>query len=105
MNKIKERYRLSPNISSEKLYDAGFKYHKFRYDLHNELITLLITIEPESDWWTYQVLNADTNTLYIPYYNRLIGQKDLVRKLDRKINAIFRDLVAYGIFCKKDTKR
>lgn len=101
MNRIKEKYKLCTNITQDKFNKAGFKHHIYKCDLYKNLITILITIEPESDWWTYQVLDADTNSLYIPYYNRLTGKNDLVTKIDRKVNNIFRNLEAYEIFTKE----
>lgn len=103
MNNIKEKYKLNENISDDILKQAGFRNYTYRTKLYKDLIVLIITVDLSDDekWWTYQVCNTDKNTtLYIPYYNRAIGTNELVEKLDKKIENIFKDLVKESVFTK-----
>lgn len=96
MNRIIEKYKLKPDVTYSTLKKYNFRNSKCRIDLYNGLIYLIITVElDDSDeeeklnWWTFQVVNDDCNTLYVPYYNRLLGANELVEKLDKKIDKIF----------------
>lgn len=100
MESIKEKYKLNNNITEDDLKNAGFRNGVYRSNLYKDMILFLITIDLNDKWWTYQVCNADANTLYVHYYNRMAGENELVNRLDKKIKGIFNNMAKQGIFNK-----
>lgn len=94
MNKIKNKYKLKEGLTNTILKENGFRNGKYRVNLYKNLIYLIISVDLTDNWWTYQVCNEDCSTLYMPYYNRLYGHNDLVKKLDRKIRKIFNEMTS-----------
>lgn len=92
MNKIKSKYKLQKGLTNTILKEYGFRNGKYRVNLYKNLIYLIVCIDLTDNWWTYQVCNEDCNTLYIPYYNRLYGNNELVKKLDKKIAKAFNEM-------------
>lgn len=92
MNKIKNKYKLQEGLTNSVLKEYGFRNGKYRTNLYKDLIYLVVFVDLADNWWTYQVCNEDCNTLYIPYYNRLYGNNELVKKLDRKITTTFNEM-------------
>ena len=105
--KILKKYNLKQEITNDTLKENGFHYGKYKKDIYNGLIYLIIFVDLNGDedgapWWNYQICNADMNTLYAPYYNRTIGKNDVVKKLDKTINKIFEDM--NNVFEKKNKR-
>lgn len=107
MNKIFKKYELKKELNNDILKENGFHYGKYKKDIYHGLIYLIITVDLNDNedgvpWWTYQVCNADMNTLYIPYYNRTFGKNDVAKKLDKAVNKIFSDM--NNVFEKKNKR-
>lgn len=101
---IYDNYELCANLTEEQLRKFGFKHGTYRCDVYKNLIQFFMYIGSEDDdvSWSYQIQNVDSNSIYIPYYDREYGKNDVVKKVDGKVKKIFDELVRNGILQAKE---
>lgn len=99
--KYLETYKLNKNIDAKTLYKNGFKNGTFKCNVYRNLIQLLIRIDNENNNWEYQIYDIDSESLYTPYYSREYGSSDVVKKIDSKVDRIFKDFEKKNIFKKR----
>lgn len=101
MEELTTKYKLNKDVTDDILRDEGFRHGTYRCYLYKSLIQLIVYVDMEDDWWSYQVCNTDTDTLYVPYYDRTHGKNEVVEEIDKKVNKIFGEMAKKKILIKK----
>lgn len=101
---LAEKYKLNPNVTENLLRVEGFRRGIFKCDIYKNIVQLIVHIDIEEQWWSYQVCNMDSDSLYVPYYDRRYGGRNLIiEEIDEKMRVIFEEMKDKGIF-KLDNK-
>ena len=95
-----DRYEVCPNINEKILREEGFKHGTYRCYIYKQSVQLAVYIDIEDNWWSYQIYNADSDSLYAPYYNRAYGLNDVVVKIDDEVKKILNEMVKKNILRK-----
>ena len=97
-----EKYKIDPNVTESMLRDEGFRHGIFRCYVYKHLIRMSVFVDVREKWWSYQICNADTDTLYIPYYDRRYGKSEIVIQIDDTVKQILDEMVVKNILTKNE---
>lgn len=100
MNMI-EKYRLNPKVTDKQLNEFGFKQGRFKSYVYKKMLQLVIYIDTDDNWWTYQVHDVNVGTLYVPYYNKRYGKNELIEKIDKKIKNTIDQMLEKNILTRQ----
>lgn len=87
-----EKYKLNVDTTEDNLRNEGFRHGIFRCYVFKHIVQLVVYVDIGEKWWSYQVQNTDSNTLFVPYYDRLYGVNDIVKEIDRKVESILLEM-------------
>ena len=84
-----EKQKLNRKLTCEDLQKFGFKNGLLRQHIYKELIDIVLKIDLDNETWYYQIVDNNTDSLYVNYYNREYGYSELVSKLDVEVDKFF----------------
>lgn len=93
-----EKLKVNKNITYKDLEAIGFKRGVYKKHIYKDLIDFVLGVNLQNGEWYYQVLDNNTGTMYIPYYNRIYGKNIVVEKLDKEVEKIFSKMRRNKIF-------
>ena len=99
---LKTTYTLKNNIDDGLLVDNGFKKGTFKCFIHKDIVQLIVHINLDEKEWDYQIYDIDHDFPYVHYYNREFGVNNVVKRIDRKIDKIFKEFENGNIFIKEE---
>lgn len=100
---LMENYKISPTVTDEMLRNEGFRHGVFRCYVYKHLIRMIVFVDTQEKWWSYQICNTDTDTLYIPYYDRRYGKSEIVIRIDSTVKQILDEMVVKNILIKYES--
>ena len=84
-----EKQKLNRKLTCEDLQKFGFRNGLLRQHIYKNLIDIVLKIDLDNETWYYQIVDNDTNSLYVNYYNREYGNNELVDQLDKEVEKFF----------------
>ena len=84
-----EKQKLNRKLTCEDLQKFGFRNGLLRQHIYKNLIDIVLKIDLDNETWYYQIVDNDTNGLYVNYYNREYGNNELVDQLDKEVEKFF----------------
>ena len=84
-----EKQKVNRKLTCEDLQKFGFKNGLLRQHIYKNLIDIVLKIDLDNETWYYQIIDNDTNSLYVNYYNREYGNNELVDQLDKEVEKFF----------------
>ena len=84
-----EKQKINRKLTCEDLQKFGFRNGLLRQHIYKNLIDIVLKIDLDNETWYYQIVDNDTNSLYVNYYNREYGNNELVDQLDKEVEKFF----------------
>lgn len=100
-----EKYKVNPKATKEDLKSFGFGRGTYKIDLYKNMIQLVVHVDIENKWWSYQVHNTDTDFVYVPFYQRNYGANELVDEFDKRIEQILKEMTKKNILIKNKKEK
>lgn len=95
-----KKLQLNKTVTKDKLKQNGFRGNTYRCFVFKDEIELRLYVDLSDFSWYYQIVTSDSK-LYPGYYERDFGRSDVVKKIDRKLENILKEMIKQNIFVKK----
>lgn len=108
MQDLHSYYKVNADLTKEKLRSYGFRLSKGKcyYDswVYKDFIRLTVIIDLSDLYYTYQVKDINSGTLYAPYYYHTGGENQVLATVIRNVKCEFEKLCKSLILEKKRAK-
>lgn len=106
MQDLHSYYKVNANVTKEKLRSYGFRLSKGKcyYDswVYKDFIKLTVIIDLSDLYYTYQVKNISSSSLYAPYYYHVGGKNLVLAAVTRNVKKEFEKLCESKILLEKN---
>ena len=99
-----KKLQLNKTITKDILKQNGFRGTTYRCFVFKDEIELCLYIDLNDSSWYYQIINISDGKLYPGYYERDFGRSDVVKKIDKNLENILKEMIKQNIFVKKKKK-
>lgn len=96
-----KKLQLNKTVTRDNLKQCGFKGTAYRCFVFKDEIELRLYVDLNDFSWYYQIINTSDGKLYPGYYERDFGRSDVVKKIDKKLENILKEMIKQNIFVKK----